>query len=165
MGYIKKIVFLILMTGSLSFCASKQSSQMDFPQEIAAAYFQKINTGGRQVGTGIDIYIEFEKPLNKGIVLDKVYFRNQAAALEKENDVIFVAHFYDAQTNQDLIVDSDSLKEYGNKAPVIVKQKFDLQSNEAILEYRKQNETFFYTIEAIKERPMIPNPSGIKPKK
>jgi hypothetical protein len=66
--------------------------------------------------------------------------------------------------NQDLILDSDLLKEYGNKLPVIAKPRFDLQSNEAVLEYRKKNKTFFYTIEAIKERPMIANPSGIKPK-
>ncbi|PKH66727.1 hypothetical protein CXF59_12455 [Flavobacterium sp. ALD4] len=164
MGYIKKIVVLILMTGSLSFCASKQNSQMDFPQKIAAAYFQKINTGGGQVGTGNDFYIEFEKPLKKGITLNKVYFRNQVAVLEEENDRVFVARFYDVPTKQDLILDSDSLKEYGNKAPVIAKPKFDLQPTEAVLEYRKKNETFFYTIEAIKERPMIANRSEIKPK-
>lgn len=164
MSYIKKIVVLILMTGSLSFCASKQNNQMDFPQDIVAAYFQKINTGGGQVRTGNDFYIEFDKPLKKGIALNKVYFRNQAAILEKENDRIFVAHFYDAPTSQDLILDSDPLKEYGNKAPVIAKPKFDLQPTEAVLEYREQNETFFYTIVAIKERPMIANPSEIKPK-
>jgi hypothetical protein len=36
------------------FLPSKQNNQMDFPQEIAATYFQKINTGGGQVGTGND---------------------------------------------------------------------------------------------------------------
>jgi hypothetical protein len=41
MGYIKQIVVLILTAGSLSFCASKQNNNMDFPQEIAAVYFQK----------------------------------------------------------------------------------------------------------------------------
>jgi hypothetical protein len=164
MGYIKRIVVLILMAGSLSFCASKQNNQMDFPQEIAAVYFQKINTAEGQGGAGNDFYIEFDKPLKRRISVDKVYFRNQVAILEKENDSIFVAHFYEAPTNQDLILDSDPLKEYGNKAPVIVESKFDLKRNEAVLEYRKKNKTFFYTIEAIKERPMIANPSGIKPK-
>jgi hypothetical protein len=43
MGYIKQIVVLILTAGSLSFCASKQNNNMDFPQEIAAVYFQKKN--------------------------------------------------------------------------------------------------------------------------
>ena len=164
MGYIKKILVLILLAGSLSFCASKQENKMDFPQEIAAAYFQKINTGDGQAGAGNDFYIEFDKPLKKGIALDKVYFRNQVAILGKENDSVFVAHFYEAPTNQDIILDSNPLKEYGNKAPVIIKPKFDLKRNQAVLEYRKQNETFFYTIEAIKEKPIIAYPSENKPK-
>ena len=40
-------------------------------------------------------------------------------------------------------MDSDSLKEYGNKAPVIEKPKFDLKPNEALLEYKKNNKTRF----------------------
>jgi hypothetical protein len=53
---------------------------MDFPQEIAA-FTKKINTGG-QVTVG-DLYIKFDKPLKKGIMLNKIYFRNQVAILEK----------------------------------------------------------------------------------
>jgi hypothetical protein len=47
---------------------------------------------------------------------------------------------------------------------VIAKSRFDLKATEAVLEYKYQNESFYYTIETIKERPMIANPSGIKPK-
>jgi len=65
MGSIKKLVFLILIAGSLSFCASKQTYQMDFPQQIAAVYFQKVNSGEGQVAPRTDFYIEFEKPLPK----------------------------------------------------------------------------------------------------
>jgi hypothetical protein len=72
---------------------------MDFPQEIAAVY-QKINTE-RSSWNRNDFYIEFEKPLEKGIALDKVYFRNQAAILEKR--MIGFCHFF-APTNQDLIL-------------------------------------------------------------
>ncbi|CAM2854400.1 hypothetical protein [Flavobacterium frigoris] len=164
MGYNKKIWVLILLAGSLSFCASKQENKIDFPQEIAAAYFQKINTGDSQARAGNDFYIEFDKPLKKGMALDKVYFRNQVAILEKENDSVFVAHFYEAPTNQDIILDSNPLKEYGNAAPVIVKPKFDLKPNEAILQYKKKNKTAYYKITSVKEKPIILYPSGIKPK-
>jgi len=165
MGSIKKLVFLILIAGSLSFCASKQTYQMDFPQQIAAVYFQKVNSGEGQVAPRTDFYIEFEKPLAKEIVLDKVYFQNMVGVVEIESDTTFVAHFYQDSTDHDLVLHSDPTKEYGNKAPIITEPKFDLQRTEAVLEYRKREKTFFYKILAIKERPMILNPSGIKPKK
>jgi hypothetical protein len=49
MGYIKQIVVLILT--AVIFCASKQNNNMDFPQEIAAVYFQKTNAKEGQVRT------------------------------------------------------------------------------------------------------------------
>tara|TARA_R110000868_G_scaffold74688_9_gene216006 strand:- start:24263 stop:24784 length:522 start_codon:yes stop_codon:yes gene_type:complete len=165
MGSIKKLVFLILIAGSLSFCASKQTYQINFPQEIAAVYFQKVNNGEGQVASRTDFYIEFERPLAKGIVLDKVYFQNQIGVVEIERDNTFVAHFYKDSTVHDLVLHSDPTKEYGNKAPIITEFRFDLQPTEAVLEYRKREKTFFYKILSIKERPMILNPSGIKPKK
>jgi hypothetical protein len=90
---------------------------MDFPQEIAAVYFQKTNAKEGQVRTVGDLYIKFDKPLEKGIMLNKIYFRNQVAILVKVNDRNFVSHFYEFPINQDLVLDSNPLKEYGNKAP------------------------------------------------
>jgi hypothetical protein len=60
---------------------------MDFPQEIAAVYF-KTNAKEGQVRTVGDLYIKFDKPLEKGIMLNKIYFRNQVAILVKVNDRI-----------------------------------------------------------------------------
>jgi hypothetical protein len=164
MAYIKKVLVLVLTACCLSFCASRQQHQMDFPQTISVAYFQKTNGVEDQYENGFDFYIELEKPLIKGIIVEKLHFKNQVAVVEQQSSTIFVAHFYQKPTNQDLILDSDPRKEYGNKAPVIAKSRFDLKATEAVLEYKYQNESFYYTIETIKERPMIANPSGIKPK-
>ena len=164
MGYSKQIVVLILTAGSLSFCASKQNNNMDFPQKITAVYFEKINTKEGLVRTVGDFYIKFDKPLEKGIILNKIYFRNQVAILLKVNDRNFVSRFYEFPINQDLVLDSNPLKEYGNKAPAIEKLKFDLQFTDAVLEYSNHNQTFFYKIKDIKERPVIADPSEIKPK-
>jgi hypothetical protein len=76
-------------------------------------------------------------------MLNKIYFRNQVYTC-KVNDRNFVSHFYEFPINQDLVLDSNPLKEYGNKATV-EKLKFDLQFNEAVLEYM-YNKTFFYKI-------------------
>lgn len=148
----------------LSYCGTKQNNQLDFPQEIAAVYSQKRNVENGQSLFGTDFFIEFVKPLEEGIFLQKVYFRNQETKVIKENSSVFVAHFYPMQANHDFILDSDSLKEYGNKAPIITQPKFELKSTEAVLEYKIKSKTFYYKIIGIKEKPIIVYPSRNKPK-
>ncbi|MFV5696948.1 hypothetical protein ACM55H_01145 [Flavobacterium sp. ZT3R17] len=140
----------------------KQELQTEFPQEIKSVYFQKWLDGEK--GSGIDFYIEFKKRLSKEIKLEKIYFRNQESNLEEATKNTFVAHFYQKNSIPDLILDSDFLKEYGNKAPVIIKPKFDLKPNEAVLEYKKMDQTLFFKIVNPKEKPMIAYPSINKPK-
>lgn len=164
MGSIKKLVFLVLIACNLSFCVSKQHNQMDFPQEIADAYFQEWIGGQVPSGKGVNFYIKFKKPLPKDIVLQSIYFQNQKTVLETEDNQSFVAHFYQLATKHDLILDSDPLKEYGNKAPVITKPKFDLKRNEAVIEYKKANKIFYYKMLSVKEKPIIAYPSKNKPK-
>lgn len=164
MSYIYRVLVLILSACSLTFCALKQNNEMDFPQEITATYYQKINSNQGNTAVAFDFYIVLDKPLEQEIILDKIYFKNQKAVFKKVNNRTFVAHFYQGAANQDLILDSDSTKEYGNKAPVIKKPNVELEPTEAVLEYRNKEKTFFYKINGVKERPMIPNPSGIKPK-
>ncbi|MFV5687411.1 hypothetical protein ACM55M_02155 [Flavobacterium sp. ZT3R25] len=140
----------------------KQELQTEFPQEIKSVYFQKW-IGGEK-GSGIDFYIEFKKSLSKEIKLEKIIFRNLETNLKELSKNTFVAHFYQKNINQDLILDSDSKKEYGNKAPIIIKSKFDLKPNEALLEYTKNNKTLFFKIMNAKENPTIAYPSINKPK-
>ncbi|TDE46690.1 hypothetical protein E0I26_00995 [Flavobacterium rhamnosiphilum] len=175
-GY-KTVVFLFIIAISLTFCAMKQDSspdkyreelakqvQTDFPQEIKSVYFQKWIGGREETGSGINFYIEFKKPLSGNIKLKKIYFHNQESSLEEVTKNTFVAHFYQRNKSFDLIMDKDSLKEYGNKAPIIVKPKFALKPNEALLEYKKKGKTQFFKISNPKERPMIAYPSMNKPK-
>ncbi|MFV8374182.1 hypothetical protein [Flavobacterium sp. LB1P71] len=140
----------------------KQELQTEFPQEIKSVYFQKWVDG--EEANGIDFYIEFKKPLSKEIKLGKIYFRNREMILKEVSKNTFVSHFYQKNINQDLILDSDSLKEYGNKAPVILKPKFDLKPNEALLEYTENKKTLFFKIMNAKENPTIAYPSINKPK-
>ncbi|MBP6182367.1 hypothetical protein [Flavobacterium sp.] len=142
----------------------KQELQTKFPQEIKSVYFQKWIGGQQETGSGIDFYIEFKKPLSKEIKLNKIYFRNSETNFEEVSKNTFVAHFYQKNINQDLILDNDSLKEYGNKAPVIIKPKFDLNPNEALLEYTENHKTIFFKIMNPKENPTIADPSINKPK-
>lgn len=142
----------------------KQELQTEFPQEMKSVYFQKWIGGQEGTGSGMVFYIELKERLSKEIKLEKIYFRNQEATLDRVTENTFVAHFHQKNSLPDLILDNDSLKEYGNKAPVILKPKFDLKPNEAVLEYKKMDQSLFFKIVNPKEKPMIAYPSINKPK-
>lgn len=142
----------------------KQELQTEFPQEMKSVYFQKWIGGQEETASGTDFYIEFKERLSKEIKLEKIYFRNQEATLDGVTENTYVAHFRPKNSLSDLILNNDSLKEYGNKAPVILKPKFDLKPNEAVLEYKKMDRSLFFKIVNPKEKPMIAYPSINKPK-
>ena len=84
--------------------------------------------------------------------MEKVYFHNKSAAAEEITTSTFVAHFKNRNKKLDLILDANPAKEYGNKAPVLEKSKFDLKSNEAVLEYKYNNKTQFFKITNLEEK-------------
>lgn len=150
-GY-KTIVPLFIIAVSLTFCAMKQELQTRFPQEIQSVFYQKMKNDTESNGT--HFYLEFKKPLAANIILEKIYFRNQESPVEEITKTTFVAHFFQDIKKEDLILDIDPAKEYGNKAPVIQKSKFDVKFNEAVLEYKKDNRTQFFKIANVMEKPL-----------
>jgi hypothetical protein len=146
----KTIVPLFFMAISLTFCAMKHELQTEFPQDIQSVFYQKEqNTKGN---SGTRFYISFKKPLAKTIVLKKIYFHNQDGRVKVITSKDFTAYFLPSNAKEDLIMDSDPAKEYGNKAPVVKKSKFDLNPNEAVLEYRQDNKTRFFKITNVIEK-------------
>jgi hypothetical protein len=152
MEFFKRTVFITLSVLCFTFCGSNHQRQMDFTQEIAEVSYETEAVENEAEAISIYFYIEFKKPLSEEIRLQKVYFRNQEAVIEKNSDKKYTAHFAQASVMQDLILDSDGKKEYGNKAPTVVKPKFELKKGEAILEYKKDNETIFFKLKEIIEK-------------
>ena len=150
-GY-KIISFLLITAISLTFCAMKQEFQTEFPQEIQSVFYHKEKNG--MESSVINFYIEFKNPLSANIKLEKIYFHNQESLVQEITKNVFVAHFYQSNKKEDLILDVNPAKEYGNKAPVIQKSKFDLKLNEAVLEYKHDNKTLFYKILNVPEKPL-----------
>lgn len=128
----------------------KHELQIQFPQEIKSVYYQKDNE--EPANSKTNLYIEFNSPLSKTILLDKVHFDKQSVQIEEINSSKFVAHFKNNNIISDLILDADAEKEYGNKAPVIKKTDFDLKSDEAILEYRENDKIHYFKITDIIEK-------------
>ena len=150
-GY-KIIVLLFIIAISLTFCAMKKEFQTEFPQEIQSAFYQKMKDGIDSGGTYF--YIEFKKPLAANIKLEKIYFLNQESAVQEITPKDFESTFLQSNKKEDLIMDKNPAKEYGNNAPVIQKPKFDLKPNEAVLEYMEDGKTLFYKIANVQEKPL-----------
>ena len=141
--YLKMVSLFIIVT-SLTFCAMKQEFQAEFPQEIQSVFYQKEDKGNED--DVIYFCIEFKKPLATTIKLEKSYFHKQMATVEEITKNIFVVYFKEGNKKEDLILDLNSAKEYGNKAPILEKSKFDLKPDEAVVEYKNNNKTQFFKI-------------------
>ncbi|RTY99133.1 hypothetical protein EKM02_10750 [Flavobacterium sp. RSP49] len=150
-GY--KIIFSSVITAiSLTFYAMKHELQTEFPQEIQSVFYQKEKLEKRN--EGIHFYIEFKKPLAANITLEKIYFHNQESLVQEITPKDFKFSFLQSNKKEDLIMDINPAKEYGNKAPVVQKSKFDLKPNEAVLKYKLKNKTYYLKISNVFEKPL-----------
>lgn len=147
-------------------CNTKQDiilSETEIGYEIESIYFQKWIGGQELTGSGIHFYVNFKQELPASVFLKKVYFKNKEAVFNKQSSKNYTAHFYQKPQNQDLILDSDVKKEYGNEGPEIVKPKYNLQENEAILTFEINQKIQNFKFSNIKEKELIAYPS-MKPK-
>jgi hypothetical protein len=152
MEFVKRFIIVVVIVFTFSFCASNNAMKMKFPQEIATVYYQTRKDTNQSKLDSVIFFIEFKEALSQAINLKKLYFGKQEAVVKKVSDKNYVTHFLQSAEMQDLIFDGDGKKEYGNKAPIIVKPKFELNQDEAVLEYVKNNETLFFKFIGIKEK-------------
>jgi hypothetical protein len=152
MEFLNKAILIVLSASCYTFCGSNHQIQIDFPQEMVQVYYETSVADSLRSSVSIDFLLEFKEELSEEIRLQKLYFRNQETMIEKLSDKKYVAHFRQMAVRQDFILDSDVKKEYGNKAPVIVKPKFGLNKDEAVLEYNKDDETIFFKLTGINEK-------------
>ena len=125
-------------------CSSKKEVATKLPQTIDEVYFQKWIGGQELSGSGTDFHLKFKNPLPDDCYLQKVYFQNQEAVFEIENETTFVAHLYN-KTPQDKRAKPDF--------------PFDIQPNEAILEFHINNKITHVKIANIKEKELIAYPA------
>lgn len=156
-------LLIIFLTQNCNPKATTIEPQEKLPAEIVEVYFQKWIGGQQQTGSGTDFHIQFQTTLPKDVELKKVYFQNNEANFEEQDTTTFVAHLI-FKPKSDIILDADSKKEYGNKAPEIKNKNSDLQSDEAILEFVKNGKVIKVKIQNIKEKEIVAYPSG-KPAK
>lgn len=133
-------------------CSSSKEVSSSLSENIESVYYQKWVAGIQNGSSGINFYIVFKKPLNNEYKLEKVNFLSNEATFEKISETEYVAKIMTYQN--DLILDKDPQKEYGNKAPEV-----KLKPDEANLYFNIKGKEHIQNIENVKEKPMIAYPS------
>ncbi len=153
-----KLVFSFIIIAILS-CSSQKETYKTLPYEVESTYFQRWIGGQEQTGSGINLHLKLKEALPENTTLTNVYFQNKEGLFEKENETTFIARFYTKPQDKTLILHEDSTKEYGNKAPEIIRPEFKLQNNEAMLEFHIGDKIHYYKLVDIKEKELIAYPS------
>jgi hypothetical protein len=157
-----KIVLIFLSLFLSQTCNKKMSNSEildQLPSVIETVYFQKWVAGQEESGSGTHFFIQFKTTFPENIKLKKVYFQGQESDLQSEDENIFTANFTN-KPKQDRILNADSEKEFGNKPPEITKPKYDLKSNEAILEFEKDQNPLIFKLQNIKQKELLAYPSA-----
>lgn len=153
-----KIILAFILIGIVSCSNSKDLELQKASDTIDAVYFQKWIAGVRGGGSGVNFYVNLKAPLEKDVILEKVQFESYEASFVKTSDTSYVAYIKTDGNQNDMVLDSNPEKEYGNKA-----QDFNLKPNEANLFFTKNGEEFVKNLQNVKEKPMLAYPS-VKPK-
>jgi hypothetical protein len=135
----KKLLYIQLLF--VFGCASNETFQTQFPIPISD-YFYEVK------GNQTFFLIEFQQPIPNEIKLEKFYFRNQTAKIKmisnQKAEAIFI--------KPDLILDANPENEYGNQPPIPQKQRFQLNSTEAVLEFTQNGKIKHYKFTNVVEK-------------
>ncbi|MDP2686944.1 MAG: hypothetical protein Q8O62_06965 [Aequorivita sp.] len=167
MKNIKILIFLFtvpLLLLSFSNCggaqtaSSKTTFEQNPPFKIAEAYYQNWIAGVKDGGSATNIHILFNE-MDPDAVIQNIYFRNQK--LEAKGNVNepnkFVGYLKN-EPQRDVIMDSDPIKEAQNKLPDPF--PFQLEDNEAVVEYWFGGKKNYYKVSNLSQKEMIPYPQA-----
>ena len=91
LNFLFPIIFVVLTLGLLRSCKSCDTNKnttefiINPPFSIDKIYYQKWIAGTQGGGSGVNLYVEFSQ-INKGVLLNEFYFRNNIAAVKKSNE-------------------------------------------------------------------------------
>jgi hypothetical protein len=152
-------LMLALIMASLSHCSSAQKLQKEAPTTFGETYYKQWVSGVAEGPSGLNIFIELT---DESIQLDSVYFRGKVAKFEVKpaNKLLFIGRFINESTEKrDMIMNSNTAQEYGNKAPKIeTNNPFNLGQNECVVSYKHNGKTKYYKLNNIVKKESIAIP-------
>jgi hypothetical protein len=128
------------------------------PFKIAEAYYQNWVAGLKEGGSGTNVHIIFSE-METDVVIQNIYFRKHV--LEAKGNINEPKQFVGYLKNEgqrDVIMDSDPIKEAQNTPSKPF--PFELENNQAVVEYWFGGKKNYYKIENLSQKEMIPYPQA-----
>lgn len=153
-------IVLVIFIGLLSFTKCKtQNTQNTPPFKVTEkTYFNWAGGKKGSNGTTIKIAGTFS---TTNLSFSKIYFQNREYDVVPEiNGTEFsLVGKYTVLTKRENDMYSNSIDEYGNKAPIIEKKiPFDLQQDEAIIVYAISGKESYYKVKGVKQLETVSYP-------
>lgn len=144
----KIVLFTVGILTLFASCSTAQKLQKTTPMSFGNVYCQSWVAGIQGGGSGINLFVPLQSELPEGIQLDSVYFRGRVTNLKyiEGKEVMYAAYFR---------TEYNDLKEKKNQKSQKPNQKipFELENTECVISYKKGNETMYYKIENIAQKP------------
>ena len=158
---VSKLITFFLSIVLLSCGISKTNIQkLEGQTQIKEVYSQAWVAGVRGGGAGINVFVNLNSPFEKGLVLEKIQFKNYEATFEKTNELSYIARIDTGQNQlKGINIEATDVEE----ETVVHESKVSLKENQAILFFTKEGKMYSKIIENVEEREMIAYPSVRKP--
>ena len=123
------------------------------PISITSSFYNNW-VGGIPGVSGVLITIKAKKP-EREIIFDSIYFMNKMVKLETrilKNELTLTGNISTSKNKNDLILNADSKKEFGNKLPKFNSEfPFELKDNEAVITYFINSNKRYYKLSNMKK--------------
>jgi len=153
-------ISLLLSSFALSQCQSaKIKLQKKAPFTITKSFYQDW-MGGQpgNSGTTVQIYLSTDDIVQP----DSLYFQNRIAMIDikpTDKGSLWVAN-YRKVVRKDINMIDNPKGEYGNTVPEMTDFPFDLQKDEAVLKYTKNDKVYYYKISGLVQKEILFYPSA-----
>ncbi len=163
------IYYILILSLSMASCSSQKKIETTVPFSIGSASSQDWVGGVAPAGSGTLVSIEVTQMNQEEITLEQLYFRGKITPLstEIEEGVMYAKADMKKKTRkpQDINMDADPAKEFGNKPTKAHKKDkeafpFELQPDEAVISYKEGDKIKYFKVSGIKKKKQLIYPSA-----
>lgn len=157
-----RLFFILITILTLSCNSNKPVFEENPPFTLLEATYQNWTGGVEESGRGIHVELIFAE-IQLEANVENIYFRGQKLNfIQDKNDSKTFRASYTFPTKEDVILDSESVKELNNPIPALDSNfPFQLKTDEAVIAYAKSDKTYHYKL-TLTEKEDIAYPS-LKP--
>ena len=150
------LFFSAFILFNASKCSDERKLSEEVPEEIAQVYYHKWIGGVEGAGSGTNVFVVVK---DDNFLLDSLFYQNEQKKLAKGNNLTWSANFKDKPL-KNITMSGKSKEEYRNELPSEKEYNpFNLEKNECVLSYIKNNERIYVKISNMVDKGTIAFPS------